>query len=303
MRDLPELRVLFPTNFSDACLRAGRAIAQLAERCLLQITIVHVMKPGGKVRRAQSELLSFLAETDDYCHNERMLLESGDPVAAVTELCRQGHVDLVMAPSSGRQGVQGLLGRSFRAQLLGQCAVPLWTAGGQVSAATLGHPLRTVACLVDFDDAPAGFLRLAAAFAERFQARLRVLSVVPSIDDGTLGSVLTSDAPLLPEHAVTRIQDMLAGQAGLDIDIAVGSRAHGLRRLLTRGPADLLFVGPRRASGGSWLPGFARDLDRLRCPVVCIDGAAARFPGWSFQAHADRRAVLASPRLAVAGQS
>lgn len=303
MRQRPELRVLFPTTFSTPCLRAGQALTQLAHDCLLQITLVHVMKPGGKVRRAERELDSFMAETDEYCDNARVLLTGDEPAGLVADLCQQQQFDLVMSPASGRSGLHALLAGSFRAQLLKQCEVPLWTAGSHVGVSSFGRPLRTVACLVDFDDSPAGLLRLARAFAERFQARLRVLAVVPSIDEGLLGDVLTSDSPLAPADAITRIQSLLAGHDAADIDIAVGGRAWGLRRLLTRNPADLLFVGPRRASYGSWFSGFAPDLDRLNCPVVCIDGAAARFPGWSFQNLGyDGDRMMVDGRLAIAGQ-
>lgn len=276
----PELRVLFPTNFSAACLHAGRTIAQLAEGCLLKLTLVHVMKKGTKVRRAQNALDGFLADSDEHCVVDRLLLESNDPVTVVADLCRERPFDLVMAPRSGHLDLSTLFRSSFRARLLKECRVPLWTIGDRVPSDRLGRPPRTVACLVDFDDAPAGLVHFASAFAERFGAKLRVISVVPSIDDGTIADVLTSESPLMAADAFSRIQQIFDGRTLPDVDVVVGTPAHGLRRLMRRANADLLFVGPRRAAGNRWVPGFARVLDKLPCPVVCADGSAEPLPNW-----------------------
>lgn len=303
MHRAPGLRILFPTDFSAACLQAGRALTRLADGCRLERTVAHVVKPGSDVGRARRALESFVAQIDGGVDTARILLEREQPADAIADLCRQKRFDLVMAPASDRTGVPRLFRPSFRAQLLRRCAVPLWTAGG---LATSERPLHTVACLVDFDDAPAGFLHLARAFADRVGARLRVLSVVPRVDEGTLGDVLTSDAPLRPEFAVSRIQALLGGRRGAtEIDVAVGGQARGLRRLLARGPADVLLVGRRRAANGAWLSGFAHDLDRLRCPVVCVDGAAARSPGWSFVGVSDvaQPASVEDRRLVGAGHA
>lgn len=298
----PELQVLFPTNFSAGCVQAGHAITQLSEGCLLRLTLVHVMKSGTKVRRAARALDGFLAEVDEYCVNDRLLLEGDDPASTVADLCRQQSFDLVMAPRSCRSGLPSLFTPSFRARLLQQCGIPLWTAGDRVAQARFGRPLRTVACLVDFTDSPVGLVRLAAAFADRFGARLRVLSVVPSIDDSTIADVLTPDLPLVPEHAVSRIQKIFDGRTLPDIDVAVGSQASGLRRLMQRADADLLFVGSRHASSGVWFNGFSRVLDHLPCPVVCADGAATRLPGWAWRPR-PLRAVrpVTNGSVAVAG--
>ncbi len=276
----PQLRVLFPTNFSTACLHAGRTIEQLGEGCLLRLTLVHVMKKGTKARRAQIALDGFLADMDERCLVDRILLEGDDPATLVADLCKRRSFDLMMAPRSSQPDLTSLFRSSFRARLLRQCTVPLWTGGDRVASDRLGRPPRTVACLVDFDDAPAGLVHIASAFAERFGARLRVISVLPSIDDGTIADVLTSDAPLATADAFSRIQQIFDGRTLPEVDLVVGTPAHGLRRLMRRANADLLFVGTRRACGSRWFTRFARVLDRLPCPVVCADGAADPLPNW-----------------------
>lgn len=300
-RETPALRLLFPTTFSAACLQTGRAIAQLADIGQLALTMVHVVKPGSRHMPVRRELDAFLADADEYSTCERAVIEADDPAAAVAEMCTRDRFDLVMAPASDRLEWRSLLGRSFRPRLLKHCRVPLWTAGGCLPSANFGRSIRTVACLIDFDDDPVTFLRLVSAFAGRLNARVQVLAVLPSIDDGTLAEVLTSDTPLLPARALSRLQRMFAGQEPPAIDVAVGSRSRELRRMLSRCDADLLFVGPGLVAHGMWPFRFSQAFDRLPCPVVCVDGTSSGFSAWSFQDASGFRLRPLDSALAVVG--
>lgn len=280
--DRHDLELLFPTTFSAPCVQAGRAIAQMAEACRIKLTIVHVAKPGTRSLRLRHQLESFLGGSDTFVAARRLLLEDSDPARLVGELCERTHYDLIVSPSVDRWELRNVLKGSFRAQVLKQCAVPLWTAGSCLGASNFTHPIRTVACLIDFDRDAEAFLRLVSAFALRIRARIRVLSVVPRIDDGVLFEASTSDSPLMPDLALSRIQAMFAGQEFPAIDVAVGERNRGLRRMLARGDADLLFV-PRPSAHDGWSFRLSRDLDRLPCPVVCLDASGTGFKGWSFQ--------------------
>lgn len=299
MREHHDLNLLFPTTFSAACHRAGQAIAQLARSCRLTLTVVHVERSGQGNARARRELEVFLADEPHLRVCERVLTVSDDPAATVADMCRAEKFDLVMAPASDRMGLRGLMRRSFRARLLATCPVPLWTAAGCLPSTDFARPLRTVACLVDFDDAPAPFLLLVSAFASRVGARVHFLSILPPVNEGTLTDVLTSDAPLLPDAAMRRVEAMVASQQEQpSILVAAGHRRSGLRRLLTRCEADLLFVSPRQAAAGLGAR-FSRDLDRLPCPVICLDPSPSGFPGWSFEdaaapAYAGRARALAT---------
>ena len=277
------LRILFPTNFSDACDRASRALTQLASVCRLDLTIVHVTRPGHRTARLTHELERFLFDGHYFGACRRLMLDADDGPGAVSALCRQDRFDLVMAPASERPAVRRLLTRSFRARLLRQCDVPLWTAGDAVASRDFDHPIRTVACLMDFDTDRVAFVRLVADFARRFHARTVFLYVVPPVDEGMLTHALTSSGPLLPALAVKQIREMFDGHAPPDVDVAVGYRGRELRRMLTHHRADLLFVGPRQAAASSWALRFSRDLDHMPCPVICVDGAAAGFAHWSFE--------------------
>ncbi len=292
MSDAPDLHLLFATSLSEACRRTAPAIAQLAARCRLTLTIVHAVGPGDPVRQRRRDLDAFMAEADRDFACRRLILEGHDPAADVAAWCAAGRFDMLLAPASPRRGWSWPLGRSFRSYLLRQAGVPLWTAGSCLPSADFDRPIGTVSCLLDFDRDPATFLGLVSAFALRVGARLRVLAIIPPVDDGTLADVLRSDAPLVPARAVERIQELCAGGDPPEIDVAVGHRRRELRRMLTRSPTDLLFVGQRHAADPWFLP---RTLDQLPCPVVCADGSSAGFTRWSFQDQAPRAARCPTP--------
>lgn len=300
-RSSPDFRLLFPTDFSASCRRAGTAIARWAEVCHVDLTIAHVTKPASDIHGARADLESFLGDTGVFRTCRRLLVEGPEPSESIAELCDRHRFDLIVAPVGASQGIPRLLQRSFRARLLSRCHVPLWTIGRHPEVRLDGPPLA-VACLVDFDGPIERFVRLVTAFAARFNARLHVLAVVPPIDDGVLAEVLTSDSPLAPDMVVNRIQSLFPAGTIPPIDVAVGSSGRGVRRLLDRQSTDLLFVSRRQWASMAPIR-FPRALDSLKCPVVCLDADAAAFPGWSFEEAAAQLAQVppSDGALAVAG--
>ncbi|MBC7926979.1 MAG: universal stress protein [Bryobacteraceae bacterium] len=283
MNTSPDLRILFPTSFSDACFRATRAVSQLADMSHVSLTIAHVCEPGGATRNTYRELDSFFAEADGYDSCRRILVESSDAVQSISDLCREDSYDLIVAPASERLVLRSLLKPSFRARLLKHCNVPVWTAGSSLHKRNFRASIRTIACLIDFESSTNSHLPLAVAFAARIGARVHILNVIPPVDEGTLLRAMDARIPLMPEVAMDKIRSAFAGRPCPEIDVAVGSMSTELPRLLKRCEADLAFVGPGQALRGTWMTRLASHLDKLPCPVVCMDGASAEFPRWSFQ--------------------
>lgn len=278
-----DLSILFPTSFSDACFQTGRAIAQLADRCRVHLTIVHVAPAGSVAPGTRRELASFFAEGDHYDQCRRILLESNEPASAVATFGAREAFDLIMSPASDRLGVHRVLLPSFRGRLLASCTVPLWTSGPALHQGQFRQGIRNVAYLVDYDHAPRARARKAAAFAARFGARLHALDVIPPVTDGTVLDVLDSHRPLMPARADEQIREMFDDGPEPAVDVRVGSRERELARMLRRCEADLLFVAPQHATRGVLRTGFARDLDRLPCPVVCLGASNGTAGRWSFE--------------------
>ncbi|MGE0393366.1 MAG: hypothetical protein AB7I25_07435 [Vicinamibacterales bacterium] len=287
----PDLRLLFATSFSAACVQAGRAVARLAEACHVELTLVHVVPPGGRNIRVHQRLEQFLHEHEVGRRCRRVLVESPDPAAAVAELCEHERFDAVVAPGSSRWGVSLSPAASFRGQLLRRSRVPVWTAGRALSAAAFHGRIATVACVLDLTSGDDAWWTAAEAFADRVGARLQLLALVPPVDEGLLTYALDARAPLTVARAVERLRALSAGCAA-GIDVQVGEGVSALNAQIARCGADLLFVSRR------W---SLRGLDRLRCPVVSVDTASIGPVPWSFQDAVVRRIpVLTLDRDAVA---
>jgi hypothetical protein len=281
MEHTPNLRILFATSFSDACFRTARAIAQFGDRFRIGLTIAHVAKPGAATVEMRRELDSFLGEADHYDSCRRLLLEAEDPVHAIADMSSKEPYDLVLAPASDRLGLHSLFSHSFRAELMKRCEVPVWTASKCLDRVNLRTSIRTISCLIDFDAPNHSYIRLAMTMASRIGAQMRFVHVVPNIDEGLLAKSIDSEAPLAPEVAMRRIRTAFGDRCA--IDVAVGTVRSELPKLLCQSETDLLFTGPGQAVKGWWRPRIPSYFDHLPCPVVCMDGASARFARWSFE--------------------
>jgi hypothetical protein len=124
---------------------------------------------------------------------------------------------------------------------------------------------------------------------------MRLLQIIPPVDEGTLTDTLSSKAPLLPAAARDSIEAAFAGSFRPEVDVAVGTCSVELRRMVDRGCADLLFVGPGHTARRRWL---LRQLDRLPCPAICIDAEAGGFSRWTFEEA--RRPLQASAAMTSA---
>lgn len=292
-----DLRIVFPTSFSDACFRMSGAIAQLADRYRIDLTVVHVIKPGTSTASARRELDSFMGEADSYDNCRRLLVESEDPVSAIAKICREQNADLIACPASDRLGFRRFFTHSFRARLLQHCRTPLWTAGACLDKANFRNNVRTISCLVDLENSGDAHLWLAMALASRMGARVRVTHVIEPVHEGMLARSIDSRSPLLPEAALARIQKVFAGKPCPEIDVAVGDPASELPRLLRRCEADLAFTGPGHSLQGSTLLRLSSWVDKLPCPVICVDGGSAAFRDWTFEKNAADAARAETLRL------
>jgi nucleotide-binding universal stress UspA family protein len=293
---MSSLHILFATNFSDSCFRAIRAVAQMADEFELHLTIAHTV-PDSKPRR--QELHSFFAEADHYADCRRVTLQ-GKPAEAISQWASESHFDLIVAPGSDRLGLPRLFHRSFRAELLKRAAAPIWTTSRGLEIADFRRRLRTVAVAMDGSDADLRHLRLASSFAAHVGAKIRLLSVVPSVEEGTLSSQAWAPQPLHPQRAMARLEELLRGWDQMPtVDLAIGSMDDELPRMAAACDADILFVTEAQCVRGL----FGRDMSNVvngsPCAVVCVpDGLSPRYR-WSFEQQESERNLLTLPNSHV----
>lgn len=287
----PDLRILFPTSYSDACFRASAAIAQLAGICDVHLTIAHVVKPGESTIARRRELDSFFAEADHYQSCRRTLVEADDAAEAIARLCNDGRFDLVAAPASDRSWFSAPWGSSFRARLMERCEAPVWTVGHDLDHLVFKNAPKVICYVTGGQESDARCFEAAAAFAGRFGAQVRVLNVLPSIHEGMLARDLECEEPLMPEPALDGLRRTFGDSGAPEVEIAVGDPARELPRMVRKAGADLVFLGPGQALRGGLWSALRRAVDRIPCPVIAMDGACRNFSGWTFSRQ--RRPVFA----------
>lgn len=287
---MPSLKILFATNFSDSCFRAIRAVAQLADLFEVRITLAHSSESGSSCNR---EINSFFAEADHYGFCRRLLL-SGKTEDAVTRLAREEHFDLIIAPGSDRIGIPRPFHRSLRAAILHAGVSPVWTSSRALEEANFRRPIRTIAVGMDGRHSDIMHLELASAFAGMAGAKLRLLTVVPSVDEGTMVAQALSPEPLHPDAAMDRIASLLnKWNCVPDIDVAVGSAGVELPRMAARCDADLLFLPESQSARRILLPGISRAVNYSPCAVICVPTTLPPQFNWSFASKTRRRELAA----------
>lgn len=295
----PDLRLLVASRDHDLPQEVRDAVAQLSAACDVDLTVAHVATDGG------AAVVPDPIDFELYATPRRLQrreLAGRDAAATLARLCSDEPFDLVLAPARRPAVAWPRLRRSFRQSLLRLAGTPVWTMGHGVPGRHFQRPIRSVACLLDFEANPERLLQRAAAFARRMDARLHVLAVLPQVDDGTLALVLSSDTPLLPAAAVSRVEQMCAGRPFPIVDVVVDSLRPGLARLVETSQPDVLFVRSHQWTGYGPF-GFSRQLDALRCPVICVPDAVM-VGDWTFErAPAARRLPAAAAAAPVPAPS
>jgi len=279
MQDTAELKILFATKFTSNCFSAIRAVAQLANTFRLSVTIARVDSGDPPPKHA---LQSFFAEADHYASCRRVQLH-GDPVQAIADLARNGEYDLVLAPRSSHRGIPRPLHRSKRAALLRCGNVPVWTGALWLESADFMRPYRTIAVGIDGRDDAVQHVKLAASFAARLGAELRLLTVVPTVHEGTLISSGIAPEPLSADVAVERLRELFGGWSQMPtVDVAVGAPEKEIARMAGRCGADLLFLTAAQCFAGVFSRQISRTVDDAPCGVIAVPPSATHNFNWTF---------------------
>jgi nucleotide-binding universal stress UspA family protein len=280
------LNLLFLTDFQEPSYRVIPAISHFAAEVKTSLTIMHIYAAEEDRRDAESDVQSFFAEAEHYAGCRRIAAQ-GDVKTVVEEYCKTNKPDLVIAPAGQRFQFPPLAQASLRASLLEKIPAPLWTFTARVTERSELGPIRNVACYVDFESDNIAHVEAAAQLALRFNAKLQLLHVVPTIHEGSLGLGWDSDRPLHPDVAEQKLYDLLSPMhRGAEFHVGVGSESSQLPELVEQSRADVLFVGEGQALGRSLLgkPTLRSIVKRSPCPVICFDGAACEGATWNLQA-------------------
>jgi nucleotide-binding universal stress UspA family protein len=194
--------ILVATDFSAHSQAALAQAVYLADRTKATVTVVHVVThvaravpgtsfevhwriPPGELKRAErklrkqaeQQLADAIAPHRSPGRKLRTETLVGVPFVEIIKMVQKKGIDLVLAGTLGRSGLQRLLVGSTAERLVRKCPCPVWIVkpGQHV-------PPRTILNPVDFSEVSGRSLDLAAFLAQRFECALNVLHVISSAD-------------------------------------------------------------------------------------------------------------------------
>jgi nucleotide-binding universal stress UspA family protein len=192
--------ILFPIDFSERCCAAVPFVDAMARRYGARITLFSVSEalfystigdPGGPVIINADETLADLkarldvALRSEFCGlRVERVTDLGDPATLIADFVYPHDIDLIMMPTHGYGAFRRLLLGSVTAKVLHDVSVPVWTAAHRPDLMAAGHlPCRSVLCAIDAGPGTGDLLSWAGRFAKDAGAALRLVHVLPGMED------------------------------------------------------------------------------------------------------------------------
>ncbi len=266
------LEVVFLTNYTDFCYRTIPALAQMADDFKVRLTILHASGDRVPTDEDRTKLASFFPEADSYPNCRRTVMK-GSPLEAVHRLLLIHPIDLLAAPASDPLGLPRFWRPAFRARLMRETRLPLWTIDRRTDLTKLRGTPHRIGCWIDFHRGWANSLTFAGAYAEATGAELHILHALPDISEGMLAVPGdTGSRPLHPKgivDSVTRAASTF--RVPTRVHIAENDRRRTQTRLIADARLDLLFSGDPNPALPHWLAPRPRLMtDCVPCPVIHI---------------------------------
>jgi nucleotide-binding universal stress UspA family protein len=266
-------KILFPVDFSDACLSAARHVEAMAGRFEADIMLLHVVEPGEHtlaedllpLRRAQLD--NYLVDELKYFSTRRVCVIGDDPAAEIIAVARDWQPDLVMLPTRGLGAFRRHAVGSVTAKLLDELDCPVWTSLHNETVQPLeAIHCRMVLCGVDLSDRSEYVLEWAAALATENDAQLAIVHAMKPIRQPVLALGIQEELTGEAARDAHRALDRLRYTAGLRAPAFVeeGEIAGAVAGIEKEFGADLLVIG-RHERGPETAFAIIRESP---CPVI-----------------------------------
>ena len=202
-------RILFASNFSHASAAALAYAAAFARRFGAEIFALHVLSEDEEARcnsdRSEAQLAHLRRETEDRVRRllraaagdglpVRILLEQGDVASVLAAVVERERIDLVVAGSEGRHGIQKLLSPPVDEEIAETAHCPVLLVGPDAAPPAardlfIGRILHPT----DFNPRSTPVIRNAYALAETFSARLLFLHIADNVWKEPLSTRMTAE--------------------------------------------------------------------------------------------------------------
>ena len=197
----------------------------------------------------------------------------------VSEVLKQGNMDLIVLGTHGRTGVQKLLLGSTAEAVFRRARVPVLTIGPAVQGgAHSGGRFHCVLFATDFNAVSAAAAPYAVSLAQENQSRFVLLHVLPKPKPGRP----ERDGALSIAEALHRLEEFVPAEAELwcrpEVMVQHGDAAEQILAVAKQSGADLIVLGVR---GMDRLVSAATRVEQAiayqvvinaRCPVLTIRG-------------------------------
>jgi nucleotide-binding universal stress UspA family protein len=258
--------ILLPVDFSDRSLAAARYAGALACRFQSKVIMLHVVPneyPIGsfdapidfrslwneRLEEAKTKLDAFLADDFRRMPVKRFVLD-GDPASRIAQVAGCEGVKLIVMPTHGYGPFRRFILGSVTAKVLhdADCAVLTSAHIGEGPPESLAF--RNILCAVDLGPQSRTALAWAREFAAKFDSRLHVVHVLPSIDAGQARYFDAEFRVALHRSAKEEVEALLENaDRGADVLIEHGAVAQSVRAAAESVKADCVVIG-RHANPG-----------------------------------------------------
>ena len=287
-------KILFASSFTETSAAALPYGAALARRFNAEMIVVHVISPeeyehpdpaqaDARLRQMKADAAERIGRLLAAAHfagvGYRVEIDHGDVADAIAARVRELKIDLIIAGSHGRHGVQKLLAPSTDEAISREALCPVLLVGPHVTLAPEEEMnLRSILLATDFEPHSKTVMQSAYAFAAAYGAQLHILHVADDVWREPLSTRLTPEAFCrmkllehgLPEHS-SDIEPVFL--------VEFGSPESLILETAQRIGAELIVAGvPATAHANllSHLPGpLAYDIaSHAACPVLAVLNAA-----------------------------
>lgn len=283
-------RILFATDFSPTAAMALPYAAAIARRFRAAIYIAHVipaeeyahMEPDQRDRAlsemkqsAEHRISLLLASSHFNDMPFQVVLDHGDVTAVVSALVDKHKIDLIVAGSHGRHGLQKLLSPSIDESIACAAACPSLLIGPEASIEPEAEMhLQRILFAADFSPGSRRAMDYAFALAKAHEAHLYILHVAEDVWNEPLSTRMSADA-----FCRMRLleNDLPQGQRGVEAEYLVefGPPERLILDTAENHGAQLIVVAlPRTVHPhlSSRMPGpLAYNLaSHARCPILAV---------------------------------
>ncbi len=284
--------VLVATDLSEQSEDAVQAGMEIASRFGSNLFVAHVLTPvimpdpsgvmapnllraQETAARARLDAIASMAAMKHIAHSE-MLLRYGTIVATINEIIEAHGIDLLVLATHGRKGLNKVMLGSVAESLLRETHCPVLMIGPHAKSASQEYQMKFKSLLlpVDLDSDSLRAAQYATSLAAEMDAKITLLSVVPSLSD-------TKDASTTRREMITGkmwgLWQLLPAEATLwfhpNLRVEEGDVAVQILAAARQEKAELIVMKAREpkplSDHASWAT-LSKIVSHAHCPVLAV---------------------------------